>query len=265
VKSLVFVPGGPGFTAKEEARVLGPRLEAAGWHARFWDDPTRSDPTPRPTLFDDYLASLQAALGELAGQQLTIVSHSAGVHGVLIALERAAVEAMRIVMIAPSLSGNDAFRRVLGLAADDFEESQPEQAQRIRTLLGASCQLMDDPMREGLTLAAQDPQLFAHYWRDQAAFESFVRTTSQPDAQFRPDTFFAVMDGLATYDPSYLQPIPPLAVPAVIVFGDCDPVVDPAATLSVARRTFSQLDVRTFNGAGHWLHLERPDDFVTLL
>jgi pimeloyl-ACP methyl ester carboxylesterase len=73
------------------------------------------------------------------------------------------------------------------------------------------------------------------------------------------------MNGLAAYDPSYLEPIPPLAVPSVIVFGDGDPVIDPTATLSVAHRTFSQLDVRTFNGAGHWLHLERPDDFVKVL
>jgi len=265
VSHFLFVPGGPGFTANEEARVLGPRLQAVGWSTSFWNDPSRADSAPRPSLFEEYLASLEATIRGLGGPHLTVACHSAAVHGVLIAMQRADVEIGRLVMIAPSLSQHDAFCRVLTLAASDFDGTRPDQANRIRTLLAGTQVVMDGPMREGLIIAADDAQLFTHYWRDPLAFTAFADAVSRPAGEFRPDTFFAIMDGLAALTPSYLEPDPRLSVPATIVFGGGDPVIDREMTLASARRIFSHLDDRTFDGAGHWVHLERPDEFLKIV
>ena len=105
MKHFLFVPGGPGFSGFEEARVLGPRLAAVGWTTTFWEDPSRNDATVDPSsFFERYLASLEDTIRNLRGPHLTLACHSAAVHGALIAMQRAGVEVGRLVMIAPSLS-----------------------------------------------------------------------------------------------------------------------------------------------------------------
>jgi pimeloyl-ACP methyl ester carboxylesterase len=265
VKRLLFVPG-PGFSAYCEARALGPRLERSGWHATFWDDPSHVGAAsgPPPT-FDEYLERLESALRSEAGTDLTIACHSGAISPVLLAMQRTATRAGRIMLIAPALAMHDTFCRVLRLAAADFDDGQHEKSRQIRALLQDTRVLMDEPMQQGLAIAAGDERLFSHYWRDEVASKAYAEAAAIPSARFRPDTFFAVIGGLASRSDSHLAPAQPLAIPAVALFAGADPVIDPAPNLAAARTLFGDLTVHTFEGVGHWIHLERPDAFLKLL
>lgn len=262
MKTLLFVPG-PGFGAHEETRLLGPRLTALGWEATFWNDPTRT-PGGRTTgvSFDDYLDSLELEVRRLSGADLEIACHSAAIHPILLVLKRVSLEVGRIVLIAPAFDLTDAFSRVLGLAASDFEASQPDTSRHVRQLIKNTGHFADASMREGLELAANDPLLFTHYWQDGAALKAFNEAAQFPEGQFRPDVFFAVVDGLGGYDTEHAGG---MGIPALAVFTTADPVINAEVSLRAAQKIFCRLDIQTFADVGHWLHLERPDAFCAML
>ncbi len=253
---LLFIPG-PGFGSHEEARVLGPRLQASGWETTFWNDPPHTQRGQNAECsFDQYLDSLERDVRTAAGTHLTIACHSAAIHPMLIALQQTSVTPERIVLIAPACDLTDAFRRVLGLAASDLGASRLDASQRLKVLIGQTRLFADAAMREGLELAATDPILFTHYWRDQAALAAFAEAARFPDGQFRPDVFFTVLEGIAQFDLTASEAVDS---PALAMFGTADPVINSEVSLSVARTKFPQLDVDYFDETGHWLHLEHPD------
>lgn len=261
-KHLLFVPG-PGFGSHEEARVLGPRLEALGWAASFWNDPSHTEAGKNIACsFEQYLDSLEHHLRSVGRNDLTIACHSAAIHPMLIVLERTSITPNRILLIAPACDLTDAFCRVLGLAAADLEAGQPDATRRLKVLIGQIRQVADAAMREGLELAATDPILFTHYWHDQIAMAAFGDAAQFPDGQFRPDVFFIVLDGLGRCLPELVNIVD---IPTIALFGIADPVINSEVSLSVARKIFSRLSVETLHDTGHWVHLEHPDAFVALL
>ncbi len=261
-KNFLFVPG-PGFGSHEEARVLGPRLEALGWAATFWNDPPHTDRGQNiECSFEQYLDSLEHHLRGAGTHDLTVACHSAAIHPTLMVLQRTSVMPERLVLVAPACDLTNAFSRVLGLAASDLEAGQPDASRRLKVLIGQTRHFSDSAMREGLDLAATDPILFTHYWQDPVALTAFAAAAQFADGQFRPDVFFTVLDGLGRHSSEFAITTD---TPALAVFATADPVVDAAVTLPAARKVFSRLSIDTFVDAGHWLHLERPEAFLQLV
>ncbi len=171
----------------------------------------------------------------------------------------------RLVLVAPAFDVHDAHRRVVQLAAGDFARSQPERAERLQALLARTRGLFDSDMQEALTIAADDPLLFRHYWQAESAFAAFAATTARPESQFNLNTFFQVVAGLSKHGCAYLRPSRPLDVETLILLGAADPVIDWPSVASAARTLFGHVEERTVANCGHWVHLERPDVFLKLV
>ena len=107
-------------------------------------------------------------------------------------------------------------------------------------------------------LAAQDAELFGHYWVSRAALTNYVDAT-QPPHDFRPDAFFALVGDFAQVGMRHLEVAPPHAVEVSVLFGGHDPVVKRQESLQALSRIFMNLEHETFDDAGHWPHGERPE------
>jgi pimeloyl-ACP methyl ester carboxylesterase len=264
---VLFVPG-PGFSARAEAAVLGPRLTTLGVRGEFWEEPYRSDPRPGvPPVLEDYVESLARALRRASRfSDLVVACHSLSVHLLLILAERDLLPPARHVLVAPALVPFESHCRVLRLAAADFERTAPEHAARIQQALAETRTLFDEPMQEGLHIAAEDPALFTHYWRDESAFRAFVRTVQEPGGEFRADAYLSVLGALACHDAGTAAASSARRLTPTIVLGAADPVIDAILTLQHARELFQHVaDVQVFAGCGHWPHLEQPDTFASLI
>lgn len=263
---VFFVPGGPGFSSKHEAEVLSSRLDALGWGSWFWDDPWRGERAGDNRSLDAYVDALQLHIEEHAGSpRLTIIGHSFAVHPLLIVLGRRQLSVNRLVLVSPMLDLHEGHRRLVQLAARDFEETQRARAARLRELLEETRALFDVPMRAALMLAAEDPLLLQHYWYDKHAFGEFVASTEGGDSAFSAETFFGVLEGLARRGLSHLSVRGPFQIPTTVVFGAADPVVDRQATAANARLLFTSFEEHCVDRCGHWLHLERPDEFLEIV
>ena len=257
---MLFIPGGPGFSARREAEVLGPMVKG---DIRFWEDPWHAGDA-HARSWDGYLASLQQFLlvDRAADRPSTVVAHSFAVHPLLIVLQRVAWAPSRLVLVAPVFDVDDFHRRVVSLAARDFERVDPHKAAQLTTLLSRTRSLFDADMQGALGLAAQDPLLFRHYWQDEAAFSGFATAAARPDAQFSPEGFFLVSAGLANHGCDHLRPATPLPAQAVILYGGRDPIVDRSLSSAAAARVFAGVEEVVACDCGHWVHLERPDVFL---
>ena len=241
-------------------------VRKAGEDIRFWEDPWH-DAGSAQRSWDGYLASLQQFLQAAcqAGSALTVVGHSFAVNPLLIVLRRIEWTPRRVVIVAPAFDVHDFHRRVVSLAARDFEQLDPPKAAQLTALLSRTRSLFDADMQEALGVAAQDPLLFRHYWQDEAAFNGFAAAAAQPGAQFSPEAFFIVSAGLANHGCDYLQPANPLPARALILYGGRDPIVARSLSSAAAGRAFAGVEERVLDDCGHWVHLERPDVFMDLV
>jgi len=78
------------------------------------------------------------------------------------------------------------------LAEGDLRETQPETAAKLRDLIGKTRELYDEPMREGLELAATDPLLFTHYWTNKDRMQEFFSVWAKRGATLDLASFRAV-------------------------------------------------------------------------
>lgn len=260
---LIFVPG-PGFSSWEEHRVLGPELQREGWTATFWNDPARSAAGADVMDHDGYLGSIEAhVLREAGSNELTIAAHSAAVHDVAIVLRRAQPRVRRIVLVAPSIDLHDSLMRVAKLAAEDFAIDDPARSAQIRQLTEQSREFFDQPMQEALGLAAEDQKLLGHYWKCGTASANFTSTMQRREARFMPEVFFSRMAAFASAS-SYLRDAP-LRYDSFMLFGGADPVIDSEVNRRAGCALFRSTKATVVAGGGHWVHLERPLEFVRAL
>jgi pimeloyl-ACP methyl ester carboxylesterase len=90
-----------------------------------------------------------------------------------------------------------------------------------------------------------------------------VEVLQHPGGEFRTDTYFSVLEGVACAPSRSLDA--PLSMRTTVILGALDPVIDADRTLDVAHRMFRHVDAHVFEGCGHWAHLEAPDRLVGLV
>jgi pimeloyl-ACP methyl ester carboxylesterase len=258
---LLYVPGGPGFSAAYEALELAAPLAGAGYDATFWRQPWRYGDAP--SLAGE-LGALERELRALGAAGTTLVCHGAAVHHALLLLAKGVCPG-RLVLIAPALDQRDVHRRLLNFAAEDLvRQGRRDDAFRIRNLMADSTAWFDAPAQEALVLATRDPDLFQHSWHDRRAYHRFARTAAPPN-EFRTEAFLAVGADLAGRAVNGATPPTRHAITASAVFGERDPLVDITGALLALRRVFATVEPMVIAHAGHWPHCERPGEFARLL
>lgn len=80
----------------------------------------------------------------------------------------------------------------------------------------------------------------------------------------RLQTSLNAFDVLIPPNPDYLQPVRAIDCPTLLVIGDTNSVVSPAAAAEL-RRNNPQLQVTQIRGAGHGLHYDQPDRFAVVV
>ena len=163
-----------------------------------------------------------------------------------------------LVLVSPTTDHFAVFIRILRLAEQDLASEQPDVASALGTSLARTRSLMDHAMREALQHALHDPVLFTHYWADPAQFQASIAAWAKPEAQFDPESFFAVLADFA----QVAHAREPVSVPALLVFGGRDPIAPVADVAEGVLETLPGARVEVFEDGGHFVHLDRPDRFV---
>jgi pimeloyl-ACP methyl ester carboxylesterase len=256
---IVFVPGGPGFSSRHEAAVLGPRFGARGWAAHFVEEPWRLDRT-LPVSWDLHIDELSKVLR--TNPNSTVVAHSFAVHPAVRVFRDLNLVDCRLVLVAPTIDLQANHHAIVRLAAEGLGQTNAAATRQMLDHAARSASLFDVPMQQALGIAATDPTLFPRYWSDSDAFGAFAKTMSEPGAAFELSTFVDVTSQLASRH-WRIPDAPPCAIS--VVMGDGDPIAEPERTRQAVCEWASAANVQVFERCGHWLHLEAPDRFCDFL
>jgi pimeloyl-ACP methyl ester carboxylesterase len=265
---FVFLHGGPGFNSFAERAILDPVFVAAGHDVVFWNEPSRLRPDGEPfetaDAFDRWLASAERCVcAATDSRPVHLVAHSLTVHAAADIARRHPDRVTSLVLVGPSADPLATFRNVLRLAHEDLRDAKPHIASAIAACLTRSHALFDEAMQEGLMNVLQDERLFSHYWADETQMQASMAAQARPEAQFDAESFFAVMTSFAQRGMSAL---PSAAnVPAMVLFGACDPVTQLDEQRSAIERALPRAHIHVIDGCSHYLHLDRPGHFVDLV
>lgn len=262
---FLFVHGGPGMNNFAEQAILGPLLSARGLGARFWNEPSRLRPSGDPfdsvAAFSGWVASLERALLALSDTAPVVVQAHCFASGPAIDVARRHPgRVAALVLTGPSPDPYVGLLRVLRLAQADLADDLPEVASKLGECLTRTRSLMDSAMQDAVGLALNDQKLFTHYWADRAQFEKSVAAMAVPEAQFDAESFFAVATDFAQQWPRRIEK--PLTTPTLIVCGGRDPITPYTETVRGVLDEIPDATVEIFEDAGHFVHLDRPEQFV---
>lgn len=267
---FLFAHGGPGGNSVLESRVLAPLFGARKRQIRFWNEPSRQRPEGGPfrpeTAYEDWIASLERKIGELYAElgPITLIAHSYAVGPSLLIIERHPEWVSRLVSITPALDFYAVGLRILGLARGDLAVSAPKASATIAEGIAETKVFFDVPFTRALEAAAGDEQLFSHYWANKTCMQAWFEVVSTPGSVFDLESFFSVCLGTSRHALPRL-PKTPLTVPAVVLFGKHDPVVEQAREAALAERVFRNFQIIQFSGSGHYPHIEEAERFVELI
>ena len=169
-----------------------------------------------------------------------------------------------LTLVAPSVDCFATFRNVLRVARGDMAENQPEAAAAIARALARTRGFFDEPMREGLQLAARDERLLTHYFADTDQCLAAAAASSGPEAQFDAESFFAVLSDFAARGASLLS-AGAVPVPVLALFGSADPITRMDEQAPALRAAVPDARIECVEGCSHFLHLDRPRRFLEIL
>lgn len=265
---FVFLHGGPGFNSLPEQTLLGPLCEAAGHTMAFWNEPSRlrpgGDTFEAERAFERWLASAERFVLQSAPAPAHLIAHSNAVHAALEIARRHPARLASVVLVAPTIDPFAGFRRVLGVAHADFAETQPAYASVLASAIERTRVFFDDPMREGLQLAVRDERLFTHYFANADQLAATAAVMSRPEAQFDPESFFAVMSDFASRHASLLSTAR-VPVPVLALFGSADPVTPLDDQMAALRAAAPHTRIECVGNCSHCLHLDRPRRFLEVV
>lgn len=257
---VLYLHGGPGMNSFGEEKILGPLFPTDSFQVEFWNEPGFSGASAYSKLVESARESL-LRLWRSQGP-VKVIAHSFGANTALDLATTNPEAVASLVFVAPALSLRSALRNILKIASGDFRSTALEKSERIETLLlDGSDRILDERMREGLGLATQDPLLFTHYWQNQEQMAQYFGAWVEKSAQMNLEAFFSVLQELDSMQ-ERMRSFPISKIPAVCIFGDSDPVVAEAEEKMHLQKLFKLITFVTYEGAGHFAHLEKPKEFV---
>jgi proline iminopeptidase len=202
----------------------------------------------RPLALSRHVDDVDRVRAALGLERPTILAHSFGsVLAILFALQNPD-RLSRLVLIG----GAPTRGFMAGYRAAVAAELPPEDRARLTEIQAG--ELDDEAMRERFRLALP---LYFHRRLSQAERESLLATI-----QFSAAVNRAVAAGLESYD---LSPaLPHIRVPALVVYGTSDRVVQPEYQLEFRGKLLSARFV-AFQESGHFPFLEEPEPFARVV
>ena len=265
---FVFLHGGPGLNSFAEQAILGPLFEDAGHVVDFWNEPStlrpRGDAFDPAHAFEHWLASAEGfVLRSASRQPVQLIAHSIACHAAMEIARRHPHRLANLVLVAPAADPFAAFRNVLRLAVQDLETAKPEIASVIASCLFRTRALLDAPMCEGMMNVLHDEMLFTHYWVDEGWMQASAAAQARPEAQFDVNAFFAVLTDFSQRSADVLS-TGAVTLPTLSLFGAADPVTSFGEQREAIRAAVPEARIEVLDGCSHYLHLERPHQFVDL-
>lgn len=257
MQPLLYIHGGPGLHGETERRWLLPAAAAHGWALQIWDERLSGART-----WEACVESVVEAARE-AGRSgpVTVFAHSFGACLASEAARRHPELFDQMVFLAPTLDMRAVFLNLLELVArDQASAGQADVAARLRERATASRVFYDAPMQEGLALAFQQPTALPYYWGDPAVMNRWLQIVSEPAWTIDFATQAAILSGFSGTLAEGRLPIR-----ALTFFAERDQLVTERDQRPVLESRFDRWETKTFAGAGHFGHLERPEDFFERL
>jgi pimeloyl-ACP methyl ester carboxylesterase len=267
MRTILFVPGGPGQSSEPDRRALQPHLERAGIRSVFWNEPSPLRPDGTPFRAEGaYAALLEDLAGTLRGlpAPVALVGTSFGAYSVsrLLADDELRGRVGDVVLIGPVFDQAGCLRRIMELSRADFAATAPDKARRLARLLGSTRELFDEPMQQGLALAFENPGLPQHYFADDEALAAWAAVLAEPAWGTDPVSQAAVLADLRDAPP---LPDGAFDLPCRVVFGDRDPVSSPGLVRERLDADYPGWSCRVVREAGHWPHLEKPAELARVV
>jgi len=260
---FVYLHGGPGMNSFGEEEILRPLFEERGASIEFWNEPPVTSPGG---AFRNLTQSVRERLALLkrGGQPVHVIAHSFGANAACHVLLEEPDLADALTLVAPALHFREELSNILNLALDDFRASSPKVALELEELITTSKSFYDKPMRKAVDLAAQDPNLFNHYFFNKDALARYFGVWGKRGAGLDLNAFHEVtQDYGASLDVSASSRR--LSLPTTLVSGSHEAVIDGRKELTTCQNLFSNFSAVEFPSSGHFPHLEEPEKFVSLL
>ncbi len=232
----------------------------------FMDEPSSFRPDGPP--FDSehaasgLIASSEAALLKIEGP-VALIGLSFGAIVAEHLASKFPQKSSEMIFISPTENLLPVFLKMMQIAESDYQKIDPGTAVRLKQIRLKVQQLFDSYCQEGLALTFKDPLLFGHYWQNPSVMQTWIDTLSLPE--FALDTLSQQMIYLEMSRRDPFQKLGTSNIPAQLIFGEFDPVMDRSSVLNTYGRKFKQLRTTTFEHSGHFPHLEEPEKFLALL
>jgi len=110
----------------------------------------------------------------------------------------------------------------------------------------------------------QDEKLFTHYWTDEGQMRASAAAQARREAQFDVDAFFAVLTDFG-HRGAYLLSAAAVTLPTLSLFGAADPVTPFDEQREAVRAAAPEARIEVLDGCSHYLHQERPHQFVDIV
>jgi len=254
---ILCLHGGPGMDSAyffPDPDVWGPGLRALAEEYRVVTYDQRGcggsgvPDVEQPLALSRHVDDVERIVSALGLERPTVLAHSFGsVLAILFALQQPD-RLSRLVILggAPTREFMSGYRKAVG------EELAPEIRERLAVIQAGP--IDDAAMRERFRLALP---LYFHRRLSDEERESLLSTIS-----FSADVNRAVAAGLDQYD---LSPaLPHVRVPALVVYGASDRVVQPEYQLAFRGRLLTARFV-AFQESGHFPFLEEPEPFARVV
>lgn len=255
----LFFPGGPGLNSEAERRFWAPSLRAAGLQVEFWDEPL--NPTPPTQAYEISLNSAEEKFLDLvhsnAGAPVGLIGHFFGANFALELATRFPSLVSRLVLLAPGTQIYTAFLRIMRIGHEEAMRSgNAEAARKIEESLIATQAFPDQPMLAGLETALAQPGTPMRFWHSLAGFQKWSQIFEAPEWVQDPSRRMNILLSSATALSS--RSSTRLNVPVWLGFGAEDEMISRADEVRFISQRFPVVEQKTFESAGHFLHLEAP-------
>lgn len=264
-KDLVFIHGGPGLNSNPERVILTQPLIDANISYYFWDEPSRlrSDGHAFKTEMA-YTNALNSIAETIRLHRPKVLV--AGSFGAQLCLDFLASfkpkEDLKILFVSPVFDLYKAHRRVVSLALECFETTEPEKFLRLKKFENEIRSVWDTPMKSALALAWEAPKLPTLYFCDQSLVGQWYGSMSDEKYGIDPVSQEAV---LSEFEKRSVGRPQVMNNKVTCLVGDSDPFIDQDSIQAIIETCFRSTENIIFKHSGHFPHLESRDHFVKLL
>ncbi|MGE0327142.1 MAG: alpha/beta fold hydrolase [Polyangiaceae bacterium] len=256
---VVYYHGGPGLNSRADETYIRRLFEGVASKVHFWDEPSlqRGDSRVQDAAdaFEEYQSIALEYFREVTdGHAPTLlVAHSFGANAAIRVAQAFPARIAGVVLLAPGLDFRVCLRNIGACALEDFKTlGKQVDADELSRNLERFASEWPSVAGRVCEHVLSDEQLLGHYWFD---------------ASVAPE-YLARFEGTHAIDAASFVGVSPcwkpvsltkVNVSALVLDGDADKIVSPAAEASTLRSVFPKLERAVLPECGHFVHVERTE------